>query len=215
MRGQALAAQLEPLQALCLSPDAYAASADAQPALDEDDAMADAAGAAAEAQGPQAVAQALGQAAAHQGYDDALGDADAAFLLVDPAAAAAFARRAVGAAAAAASESEAQVEARLLALLEGLGAGASTAAADEEDAASAGAVGDAGDGEEHSGAAPVLLAAPGAVPDTPEQRRASALAAAVEAGQEVAHRLSGLASPSSKLSFDVEVDAGNPGECAG
>ena len=74
---------------------------------------------------------------------------------------------------------------------------------------------DAGDGEEHSGAAPVLLAAPGAVPDTPEQRRASALAAAVEAGQEVAHRLSGLASPSSKLSFDVEVDAGNPGECAG
>lgn len=173
--------------------------ADSTQQPDEDDAMADMAGLAAAAQDPRnsrtfnpsrRPGEGLGDTPAHD-YDNSLSDADAAFMLVDPAAARAYAERAA-----------AQV---------------ARGAEDEEEAASAGAVDDAGDGEEEENSAvPVLLASPSDVPRTAEQRRAEALAAAVEAQQEAhlqAHRLSGLedGASTSKLSFDIEVDIDNPG----
>ena len=217
---------------------------------DEDDLMADMAGLAAAAQDPRShsarrsspgAAGLLADTPSHD-YDNMLSDADAAFMLVNPAVAARYARQAAAAAsqrvaaglaagraaAAAAGEAEAEVADKLEQLLGDLAATATAAAASQEDAASAAAVSDDGGFDEASSSDDVLLASPYQVPQSADQRRAAALAAAMEQQQEqrMAERVGGASLPrngavtttsgsssSKKLSIDLAIDADNPGGC--
>ncbi|KAL4855123.1 hypothetical protein ACK3TF_004345 [Chlorella vulgaris] len=138
-------------------------------------------------------------------YDNQLSDADTAFMLVDPQVAARYAARAANLAArlaadltadvaeaqGAASQIGARVQARLAQLLAAPGTAAASRPfgndrleADEEAWASAGAVtDDDSEPQQPRHPAAVQLASAAMIPRTPEQRRAAALAAAMERQQ--------------------------------